>query len=133
MFYTNTRSPVKRGLHLPPEPGPALDPEPFLEGVVLFSVLLRRPNEQAEDEDDGQARHDGGDDLDRKAHCRRLRLPRWKPKAQPRRLEAVALAVTPGRDPDETPDDRLYANIATAALIVVAIAFVVWLVWVYFL
>jgi hypothetical protein len=46
---------------------------------------------------------------------------------------AVALAVTPGRDPDETPDDRLYANLATAALIVVAIAFVVWLVWVYLL
>jgi len=43
----------------------------------------------------------------------------------------VALAVTPGRDPDETPDDRLYANIATAVLIVVAIAFVIWLVWVY--
>jgi hypothetical protein len=42
----------------------------------------------------------------------------------------VALAVTPGRDPDETPDDRLYANIATGALIVVAIAFVVWLIWV---
>jgi hypothetical protein len=43
----------------------------------------------------------------------------------------VALAVTPGRDTDETPDDRLYANIATGALIVVAIAFVVWLIWVY--
>ena len=43
----------------------------------------------------------------------------------------MAPAVTPGRDPDETPDDRLYANIATAVLIVVAIAFVIWLVWVY--
>ena len=43
----------------------------------------------------------------------------------------MALAVTPGRDPDETPDDRLYANIATIALILVAIAFVVWLLWVY--
>jgi hypothetical protein len=43
----------------------------------------------------------------------------------------VALAVTPGRDSDETPDDRLYADIATIALIVVALAFVVWLVWVY--
>jgi hypothetical protein len=41
--------------------------------------------------------------------------------------------VTSGHDPDETPDDRIYANIATVALIVVAIAFVVWLVWVYLL
>jgi hypothetical protein len=45
----------------------------------------------------------------------------------------VALAVTTGRDPEETPDDRLYANIATIALIVVAVAFVIWLVWVYLL
>ena len=45
----------------------------------------------------------------------------------------MALAVTPGRDPDETPDDRLFANIATAALVVVAAAFVIWLVWVYLL
>jgi hypothetical protein len=44
----------------------------------------------------------------------------------------VALAVTPGRDPEETPDDRLYANVATIALVVIAIAFVIWLVWVYF-
>ena len=43
----------------------------------------------------------------------------------------MALAVTPGRDPDETPDDRLYANLATIAFVVIAIAFVVWLVWVY--
>ena len=43
----------------------------------------------------------------------------------------MALAVTPGRDPDETPDDRLYANIATAVLIVLTIAFVIWLVSVY--
>ena len=45
----------------------------------------------------------------------------------------MTLAVTPGRDPDETPDDRLYANIATGALILVAIAFIIWLVWVYLL
>jgi hypothetical protein len=45
----------------------------------------------------------------------------------------LALSVTHGQDPDETPDDRIYANIATAALIVVALAFVVWLVWVYLL
>lgn len=44
----------------------------------------------------------------------------------------MALAVTPGRDPDETPDDRLYANMATIALVVVVIAFLIWLVWVYF-
>jgi hypothetical protein len=44
----------------------------------------------------------------------------------------VTLAVTPGRDPEETPDDRLYANVATIALVVIAIAFVIWLVWVYF-
>ena len=45
----------------------------------------------------------------------------------------MALAITPGRDPDETPDDHLFANIATAALVVVAVAFVIWLVWVYLL
>jgi hypothetical protein len=45
----------------------------------------------------------------------------------------VALAVTPGRDPDETRDDRVFANIVTAALVLVAVAFIVWLVWVYFL
>jgi len=43
----------------------------------------------------------------------------------------MALAVTPGRDPDESPDDRLLANLATVALALVAVAFVVWLVWVY--
>jgi hypothetical protein len=43
----------------------------------------------------------------------------------------MALAVTPGRDPDESPSDRLLANIAAVALAIVAIAFVVWLVWVY--
>ena len=45
----------------------------------------------------------------------------------------MALAITPGRDPDETPDDRVLANIATVALVVVAVAFIVWLVWVYLL
>lgn len=45
----------------------------------------------------------------------------------------MALAITPGRDPDETPDDRFIANLATVALAVVAVAFVVWLVWVYLL
>ena len=43
----------------------------------------------------------------------------------------MALAVSPGRDPDETPADRLLANIAAVALVIVAVAFVVWLVWVY--
>jgi hypothetical protein len=45
----------------------------------------------------------------------------------------MALAVTPGRDPDETPDDRVLANIAGIAFAVVAVAFVVWLLWVYVL
>jgi hypothetical protein len=43
----------------------------------------------------------------------------------------MALAVTPGRDPDESRDDRVLANLATVAFVVVAVAFVVWLVWVY--
>ena len=43
----------------------------------------------------------------------------------------MALAVAPGRDPDEGPDDRVLANLAAVALAIVAIAFVVWLVWVY--
>jgi hypothetical protein len=43
----------------------------------------------------------------------------------------VALAIAPGRDPDETPDDRVYANIASVAAVVVVIAFVIWLLWVY--
>src|SRR3954447_13686415 len=38
-----------------------------------------------------------------------------------------------GREPDESPDDRLLANIAAVALVIVAVAFVVWLVWVYVL
>ena len=45
----------------------------------------------------------------------------------------MALAVTPGRDPDETPDDRVLANVAAVALVLVALAFVIWLVWVYLL
>ena len=45
----------------------------------------------------------------------------------------MALAVSPGRHPDETRQDRVLANIVTAALVLVAIAFVVWLVWVYIL
>jgi hypothetical protein len=45
----------------------------------------------------------------------------------------MALAVTPGRDPDETPDDRFYANLATGVLVAVAIAFAAWLLWVYVL
>jgi hypothetical protein len=45
----------------------------------------------------------------------------------------MALAVAPGRDPDETPDDRVFANIATIAFVLVAVAFVAWLVWVYLL
>lgn len=43
----------------------------------------------------------------------------------------MALAVSPGRDPDESREDRLLANIAAVALAVVAVGFVVWLVWVY--
>jgi len=43
----------------------------------------------------------------------------------------MALAVTPGRDPDETRDDRFLANLAAVALALVAVGFVVWLVWVY--
>jgi hypothetical protein len=45
----------------------------------------------------------------------------------------MALAVTPGRDPDETPDDRLLANVAAVAFVLVALAFLIWLVWVYLL
>jgi hypothetical protein len=45
----------------------------------------------------------------------------------------MALAVTPGRDPDETGDDRVLANVAAAAFVLLALAFVAWLVWVYIL
>ena len=45
----------------------------------------------------------------------------------------MALAVSPGRDPDETPDDRVMANIATAGLALVVLLFVAWLVWEYLL
>ena len=58
----------------------------------------------------------------------RLRSDRWAAYGR-----TMALAVTPGRDPDETPADRLLANIAAVALAIVAVAFVVWLVWVYVL
>lgn len=43
----------------------------------------------------------------------------------------MALAVTPGRDPDESPSDRLLANLAAVAVALVAVGFLVWLVWVY--
>jgi hypothetical protein len=43
----------------------------------------------------------------------------------------MALAVTPGRDPDETRDDRVLANVAAVAFVLVALGFVIWLVWVY--
>jgi ribosomal protein L11 methylase PrmA len=43
----------------------------------------------------------------------------------------MALAVTPGRDPDETPDDLVVANIVAAVFVLLAVAFVVWLAWVY--
>ncbi len=39
--------------------------------------------------------------------------------------------MTPGRDPDETPEDRVLANVAAVALAAVAVAFVVWLALVY--
>jgi len=43
----------------------------------------------------------------------------------------MALAVTPGRDPDESPSDRLLANLVAVAVALVAVGFLVWLVWVY--
>jgi hypothetical protein len=43
----------------------------------------------------------------------------------------VALAVTPGRDPDESRDDRLLANLVAIAVALVALGFITWLVWVY--
>jgi hypothetical protein len=43
----------------------------------------------------------------------------------------MALAVAPGRDPDETRDDRVLANVAAVAFVLVALGFVIWLVWVY--
>lgn len=45
----------------------------------------------------------------------------------------MALATAPGRDPNETRDDRLAARAVAAVLAVVLIAFVVWLVRVYLL
>jgi hypothetical protein len=39
--------------------------------------------------------------------------------------------MTPGLDPDETPEDRVLANVAAVALAAVAVAFVVWLALVY--
>jgi hypothetical protein len=44
----------------------------------------------------------------------------------------MALAMTPGSDPDETPEDRVLANVAAVALAAVTLAFVLWLAWVYF-
>jgi hypothetical protein len=41
--------------------------------------------------------------------------------------------MSPGRDPDESRDDRVFADVAAIALAVVAVGFVVWLVWVYIL
>jgi hypothetical protein len=43
----------------------------------------------------------------------------------------MAIAVTPGRDPEETKDDRRAGWIVLAAVLVVAVLFVLWLVRVY--
>jgi hypothetical protein len=43
----------------------------------------------------------------------------------------VALAAAPGRDPNETRDDRLAARVVGVVLAIVLIAFLVWLVRVY--
>ena len=45
----------------------------------------------------------------------------------------MALAVTPGRDPDETELDRKLANVVTVALALIALSFAAWLIWVYLL
>jgi hypothetical protein len=43
----------------------------------------------------------------------------------------MALAVTPGRDPDESRDDRLLANLVAIAVVLVGVGFLAWLVWVF--
>jgi hypothetical protein len=45
----------------------------------------------------------------------------------------MALAVSPGRDPDESELDRRLANVVTVALTLIAVGFAIWLVWVYLL
>jgi hypothetical protein len=45
----------------------------------------------------------------------------------------MALAVSPGRDPDESELDRKLANVVTIALGLIAVGFAIWLVWVYLL
>jgi len=45
----------------------------------------------------------------------------------------MALAVSPGRDPDESELDRKLANVVTVALGLIAVGFGIWLVWVYLL
>jgi hypothetical protein len=45
----------------------------------------------------------------------------------------VALAIAPGRDPEETPEDRIFGTVAMILAGVVALAFAIWLVWVYLL
>ncbi len=45
----------------------------------------------------------------------------------------MALAVSPGRDPDESELDRRLANVVTVALCLIAVGFAIWLVWVYLL
>ncbi|HEY5295434.1 MAG TPA: hypothetical protein VIJ70_08165 [Gaiellaceae bacterium] len=45
----------------------------------------------------------------------------------------MALAVSPGRDPDESELDRKLANVLTAALGLIAVGFAIWLIWVYLL
>jgi hypothetical protein len=45
----------------------------------------------------------------------------------------MALAVSPGRDPDESELDRRLANAVTVALGLIAVGFAIWLIWVYLL
>ena len=54
---------------LSPEPRPATDTEPRLQPPVFFSILYRRPEEQAEDEYDGQEDQDDDENHGRDAHA----------------------------------------------------------------
>ena len=54
---------------LSPEPRPATDTEPRLQPPVFFSILDRRPEEQAEDEYDGQEHQDDDEDHGGDAHA----------------------------------------------------------------
>jgi hypothetical protein len=62
---------------LAPEPRPATDAEPRLQSLVLLPILHRCPNEQATDENGGQADEQDKNDRSGTVHESKSFPPKW--------------------------------------------------------